>query len=315
MRIMITGGAGFQGSHLAEYWLQAGHDVTLLNTYSREAEQNSATVAKQSSVVWGSVTDREIVEKTARGHDVLVHLAARINVDESIDDPMIFLTVNVLGTMNVLEAARKFGTRVIYASSCEVYGFAEGAGVTEQAELRPHSPYAASKAGADRLCFAYHKTYGLDVTILRACNIYGERQKSGRGGAVIPIFASQALAGKPLTVFGAGRQRREYMHVSDLVAAYDLVFRRSDLAGVALNVGTAERPSIKQIAEFISAKTNVPIEYGPPRSGDVLGFMLDSSRARKLGFDPQVKFWDGLSRYLECGEISADASHHNLDVA
>ena len=114
---MITGGAGFQGSHLVEYWLQAGHNVTVLNTYSREAEHNSATVAKRSSVVWGSVTDREIVEKTARGHDVLVHLAARINVDESIDDPMIFLTVNVLGTLNVLEATRKFSARVIYASS------------------------------------------------------------------------------------------------------------------------------------------------------------------------------------------------------
>ena len=299
MRILLTGGAGFQGSYLAERWLSAGHDITILNTYSDGALQNISSFSSEISVVWGSVTDSEVVDKTVRGHDVVVHMAAHINVDESIVAPRGFLDVNVGGTLNVLEAVRQAEARMIFASSCEVYGHAEKSSVTEHAELRPHSPYAASKAAADRMCFAYHMSYGLNITIVRPCNVYGPRQKSGRGGAVIPIFASLATRGKPLTVFGSGVQRREYIHVKDLTSAYDLILQRSDLTGVTLNVGTAETPSVKEIADFISAKKGVPIKHEPPRPGEVPGFALDSSRIKALGFDPQVKFWDGLSSYLE----------------
>lgn len=305
MRILITGGAGFQGSHLAERWVQAGHTITLLNTYSEEAERNVAHIAADVSIVWGSVTDREIVEKTVRGHDLVVHMAARINVDESIASPRSFVEVNIDGTMNVLEAVRGAGARLIYASSCEVYGNTEELPVTEHADLSPHSPYAASKAAADRMCFAYYKSYGLDVTIVRPCNIYGERQKSGKGGAVIPIFASLAASDRPLTVFGDGSQRREYMHVDDLVSAYDMIARRRDLAGVTLNVGTRETPSIREIAEFIGDKTGASIVYEPPRPGEVRGFSLDSSRLSSLGFSPEIGFWDGLARYIEWSHRSA----------
>ena len=309
MRIMITGGAGFQGSHLAEKWLRAGHVVTVLNTYSSEAEQNLATLRGEISLVWGSVTDREIVEKTVRGHDVVVHLAAGINVDQSIANPHSFVDVNVVGTMNVLEAVRHAGARMIFASSCEVYGNTDDAPVNERAELRPHSPYAASKAGADRMCFAYHQSYGMEMTILRPSNVYGERQKTGKGGAVIPIFASLAAQGKPLRVFGSGAQRREYIHVSDLANAYDLVLGRSDLSGVTLNVGTGETPSVKEIAEYISGKTGVSIVNEPPRPGEVSRFTLDSSAIRDLGFSPQVKFWDGLDRYLSAAKGQAPPHH------
>jgi len=245
------------------------------------------------------VTDREIVEKTVRGHEVVVHLAARINVDDSIASPESYLDVNMRGTLNVLEAVRQIEARLIYASSCEVYGYAEGPPVMEEAEMRPHSPYAASKAAADRMCFAYHKSYNLNVTIVRPCNIYGDRQRRGRGGAVIPIFASLAANGQPLRVFGSGAQTREYMHVSDLVDAYELILRRSDLSGITLNAGTGETPSIREIAEFISRRLGVSIVNDPPRPGEVQGFALDSSRIKGLGFTPRVKFWDGLASYLE----------------
>ena len=299
MRVLITGGAGFQGSHLTERLLRAGHEVTVLSTLSPEAERNMARCMNDISIVWGSVTDAEIVDKTVRDQDAVVHMAARVNVDESIDSPVVFLTVNVLGTYNVLEAVRKVGTRLILASTCEVYGSSSPSPLTERSDLRPHSPYAASKAGADRLCYAYHKTYGMDITIVRPCNIYGERQKSGRGGAVVSIFASLAAQGKPLTVFGTGEQRREYMHVSDVVSAYELMLDRGDLKGEVVNVGSGEAVSIKEIAEFISAKTGVDVQYRPARPGEVPGFELDSSLARQLGFAPTVKFWDGLADYLE----------------
>ena len=299
MRILVTGGAGFQGSHLVEKWTGDGHEVTVLNTYSEEADRNLASIAKDVSLVWGSVTDREVVDKSVRGHDVVVHLAARINVDESVASPMSYVDVNMIGTSNVLEAVRLTGARMIFASTCEVYGNAEETSVSEDASLRPHSPYAASKAGADRMCFAYHMSYGLDVTILRPCNVYGERQKSGKGGAVIPIFASQAADGKPLTVFGSGTQRREFMHVRDLVTAYDLVLQQSQLAGIALNVGTGDTPSIREIANVIASKMGVSIVNKPARPGEVRGFALDSAKIRGLGFAPQVGIWDGLASLLE----------------
>ena len=299
MRILVTGGAGFQGSHMVEHLVATGHDVTMLNTPSRRASHNIDSFAGRVSIVWGSVTDAEIVEKTVRDQDVVVHLAARVSVDESIDSPMSFLSVNMLGTYNVLEAIRKHGARLILSSTCEVYGSAQPSPLNEHAELRPHSPYAASKAAADRLCFAYHKTYDLDVTIVRPCNVYGERQKSGSGGAVIPIFASRATRGLPLSVFGSGEQRREYIHVSDLVSGYDLIIRHSDLKGATVNLGTGETVSVREIAELISERADVPIHYQPARPAEVPGFELNSGFARSLGFRPVVRFWDGLVRYLD----------------
>ncbi len=298
MKIVVIGGGGFQGSHMVEHWLETGHDVTVLNTWSQETAENTRSFADDVRMVWGSVTDREIVEKTVRGHDVIVHLAARINVDESIDAPNAVVMVNVLGTQNVLDAAVRHGARVIHASTCEVYGSARPLPVTEESGLRPHSPYAASKAAADRLCFAYHKTFGLDVTIVRPCNIYGERQKERSGGAVIAIFTRNALQGRPLTIFGDGEQCREYMHVTDVVSAYDLVLNRSDLAGETLNCGTGEMMSVNEIAQAISGRLGATIEHLPARAGEIDTFYLDSTRIYRLGFHPAVKFQDGLDGYI-----------------
>jgi dTDP-glucose 4,6-dehydratase len=299
MRILITGGAGFQGSHITKMLLQAGHDVTVLNTPSAEAERNMVSFARDVVIVWGSVTDEEVVSKSVRGVDIVLHLAARINVDESIGTPRSFIDVNVLGTYHVLEAVRRDGKRLIYSSTCEVYGYSGDVLLTENSELKPYSPYGASKAGADRLCYAYYQTYGVNVTVLRPCNIYGEGQKTGKGGALIPIFANRAHRGLPLTVFGDGLQRREYLHVTDLVEAYKLVINSQDLDGNAINIGSQETSSVKEIAEFINSRTGAPIEYLPARPGEVPGFQLDSTFARSIGFTPRIKFWDGLERYLD----------------
>lgn len=300
MKILVTGGAGFQGSHLVDQWIEDGHQVTVLNTYSDAGRANLArAVERGCTVVWGSVTDPEIVGKTVRGQDVVVHLAARVNVDESLRDPRAFAHVNIEGTLNVLEAVRTNGNRMIYASTCEVYGASTQAVTNEEAEMRPASPYGASKAAADRLCSAYHTSFATDVTILRPCNVYGERQKAGAAkGAVIPIFAELAAAGKPLTVYGEGKQQREYIHVEDLVRAYDLVLRREDLAGRVFNVSAGESVSVLSIAHCVSERFQVPIVHQPARSGEVVGFHLDSSQIMNLGFRPQISFWTGLEAYL-----------------
>lgn len=299
MRILITGGAGFQGSHLAEGCLRQGHEVSILNTFSQRSLDNVSKLLKDANIVWGSITDPEIVEKTVRQQDVVIHMAARINVDESIQNPLSFLAANVTGTCNMLEAVRKFGSRMIHASSTEVYGSAGGGAIKETSEMRPYSPYAASKSAADRFCFSYVKTYDIDVTIVRPCNLFGPRQKSGAGGAVIPIFVDRASSGQPLTVFGSGEQRREYMHVDDLVDAYLFVLGRDDLKGEALNFGTGETPSIKEIAHFVAGKFDSKVEHGPGRLGEIDVMKLDSSKAKGLGFMPKVHFWDGLDRYIQ----------------
>lgn len=301
MKILITGGAGFQGSHLTEHFLKQGHEVTLFNTFSENTERNISSVKNDVRVIWGSITDRESVFKALRNVEVVFHLAARVNVDESIDHPWDVVDVNMRGTCNVLDAVRHHDIRMIHASTCEVYGapYKGESLINEQHEMRPYSPYAASKAGADRLCFSYYKTFGTRVTIVRPFNIYGERQKDGKGGAVIAIFAKRAMEGQPLMVTGDGLQTRDYMHVSDLVNAYDLVFKNENLIGQAINFGSGIETSIKAIAEHIAMRTGVPVEYVGERRGEVDRFLADTTEAKKMGFHATVDIWEGIDRYLK----------------
>ncbi len=302
MNILITGGAGFQGSHLAELMLAKGHSVTLLNTFSEEKQRNITSFRDKVNVVFGSITDPVLVEKTVRGHDVVFHLAANVNVDHSLKDPKSFLEVNVMGTFNILEQVRALGIRMIYASTCEVYGdghdLGEGKLLNETAELKPKSPYAASKAAADRLCYAYHTSFGVNVTIVRPFNIFGERQKSGTFGALIPILVRKAMIGEKLTVFGDGSATRDYLHVSDLVRAYELVMESTGLEGKTLNFASGKNTSVKEIADYIAQKFGGEVKHGPARPGEVSRFPADISLAQSFGFKPQVDIWEGIDRYI-----------------
>lgn len=302
MKIAITGGGGFQGSHLAESLLSSGHDVTVFNTYSDNARRNLAASLGQINLVWGSVTDPECVRKTLRGHDVVFHLAAHINVDESLKDPLGCYHANILGTHNVLEAARESGVRVILSSTCEVYGdghnIGNGESLAENAEMRPNSPYAASKAAADRIAYAYASSYGSDISIVRPFNVYGERQKSGVYGALIAIFVARALRGEALTIFGSGDATRDFSHVSDIVNGYRLVLG-TDFRGRAVNFASGVNTSVKEIAEYIARKLNVAITHKPPRPGEVMRFPANISLAQKMGYTTKVGIWDGIDRYIE----------------
>lgn len=303
MKVLITGGAGFQGSHLAERMLARGHEVTIVNTFSDEKKRNIAGFEDRVNVVFGSITDPVLIEKTVRGHDVVFHLAANVNVDHSLKDPKSFIDVNITGTFNILEEVRKNGARLIYASTCEVYGDGHDLGkdelLAENAELRPNSPYAASKAGADRLCHAYYKSFGTNVTIVRPFNIFGERQKSGTFGALIPILVRKAMIGEKLTVFGDGSATRDYLYVSDLVDAYELVMETKGLEGKAINFASGINTSVKDIAEYISKKFGAEIKHGPARPGEVSRFPADISFAKRFGFTPKVSIWDGIDRYID----------------
>jgi len=303
MKILITGGAGFQGSHLVEHLLKKGHEVSILNTYSDSAVINISKIKDKINIIWGSVTDPEIVEKSVRGHDVIFHLAAHINVDESIKRPLIFYHVNVLGTLNILEAVKENKNRLIYISTCEVYGdghdLKENELITETTELRPNSPYAASKAAADRMCYSFFKTYGLNITIVRPFNLFGERQKSGLFGALIPILVVRALRGEDLIIFGEGKVTRDYTYISDIIQAYDLVLNSKSLNGKVINFASGENTYIKDIVEYIAKKFNVKIVHGEPRPGEVKRFPVNNSFARSLGFVPHVDIWEGIEKYIK----------------
>jgi len=298
-KILITGGLGFQGSHLTEHLLNDGHEVTVLSTLSKASKKNYELLPKKPTVVWGSITDKEVVNKTVREQDVVFHLAAYINVDESIQYPELTIQTNVNGSVNVLNAARDNDTRFILVSSCEVYGTPEGNRlIDEETELRPYSPYASSKAAVDRICFSYFKTYGLKGTIIRPFNVFGERQKECKFGSVIPIFVREAMKGNNLKVHGTGEQTRDYMHVSDLIRAYDLILKSKNVNEEVYNFGTGVETSIKNIAEHIAERFNVKVDYVEGRHGQVMNFCADITKAKKLGFSPEVDIWTGINKYI-----------------
>jgi len=298
MKILITGGAGFQGRYLAEYLLAEGHEVAVLNTWSEKTEKNSLGLKDKVKFIWGDVAENEIVEKSVSGQDLVFHLAGRINIDESIKYPLKHITANIIGTYNVLEAVKKNNNRLIYTSSCEAYGGSDEL-INEKHELKPQSPYSATKAAADRLCYAYYKTYGIKAVIVRPFNVFGERQKETAGGAVIPIFVAKALRGEPLIIFGTGEQKRDYMHISDLINAYGLILKHPEISGEVINFGTGIATSIKCIAEYIAGKLGVVINYGDSRPGEVKGIICDYAKAKKLlNWEPKTTIWEGIDKYI-----------------
>jgi len=299
MKILITGGLGFQGSHLTKYLMNKGHDVTILNTFSELSKRNYDLLPKKPTVVWGSITDIELVNKTVREHDVVFHLAAHINVDESIMSPEITIKTNINGTINILNAVTENKSRLIYISSCEVYGTPDKRLIDETIEFKPCSPYAASKAATDRICYCYFKTYGTRVTIVRPFNIFGERQKEGKYGSVIPIFVKRAMEGKNLEIHGTGEQTRDYMHIDDLIDAYALILKCTETDGKVYNFGTGVETSIKDIAEYIAKQFNVGVDYVKCRPGQVMNFCADITKAKKLGFSPKVGIWKGINKYIK----------------
>jgi nucleoside-diphosphate-sugar epimerase len=353
-KVFVTGGLGFQGFALAQALLARGDAVTILSTPSlRNRERfhrlhewmaQAQIPPPRLHVVMGSVADAEILEKSIPGHEAIVHMAAWTSVDASLDRPWPSFEINAHGTLAVLDSCRRFGdpgVKLLIASSCEVYGPTqtrnflnvskaapdddwpdakfEMIGYAPQNEswpLMPRSPYAASKIAADRYAHAYAVTYGLDVTILRPCNIYGPGQRAGAMGAVIPIFTQRALTGQPLVVTGGGQQFREFLYIDDLVRAYLAVLDATGEPGVpysepgtAYNVGSGETRTVLEIAQAILTRLAPTgrIDQSAARVADVSGFLLDSSRFRgAFGWTSKVAFTVGLSDYLDWAKLQHD---------
>ncbi|WP_269849860.1 dTDP-glucose 4,6-dehydratase [Methanosarcina horonobensis] len=254
MKILVTGGAGFIGSHLCEKYTKNGDTVLCLDNFINGSLTNIRHLLnyRNFKLINGDIQNYDLLEKIMRDVDVVFHLAAQIHVDRSIVEPKLTYDINVLGTQNILEAARIHDVnRVIHASTSEVYGSAKYSPMDEDHQLLAPHPYGASKIAADRMCYAYINTYGMDICIARPFNIYGPRQKDSGYGGAISIFTKRVLSGLPPIIYGDGNQTRDYTFVGDIVRAYDSILNHSNPIKEPVNFGTGAEFRIVDIANKI----------------------------------------------------------------
>ena len=304
MRALVTGGAGFVGSHLVDRLLAEGASVRVLDDFSTGRRANLEQAATAAEVIEGDVRDFEVVCRAARGCEVILHQAALPSVPRSIADPLASHEVNVSGTLNVLMAARDHDVRrVIYASSSSVYGFNPELPKAETATPLPMSPYAAAKLAGESYCASFGNVYGLETVALRYFNIFGPRQDpSSEYAAVIPRWAAGLSAGRGPTIFGDGEQSRDFTYIDNVVDANMAALVAPDAAGQVFNVACGRRTTLNELARELIARIGADAEpsYWPERAGDVRHSLADVSKAAAiLGYVPKVDLCEGLARTVE----------------
>jgi dTDP-glucose 4,6-dehydratase len=292
MRVLVTGGAGFIGSAFARRLVEQGDEVVVLDKLTYAG--NRANLADfEHEFQLGDIADADAVTTAVRGCDAIVNFAAETHVDRSILGPAEFIHTDVLGTQTLLEVVRANGLRFVQVSTDEVYGDIpmDASPCTEDAPLRPSSPYSASKTGGDLQVLAYVRTYGVDALITRAANTYGPRQYPEK---FLPLFITNALDGQPLPVYGDGRQRREWLHLADHCAAIDVVLRNGD-SGAVYNVGGQERENMEVVRRILDLTGASPdlVRMVADRPGHDRRYSVDSSRVRALGWAPAHSFDGG----------------------
>ena len=302
MNVLITGGAGFIGSHLAEHLLAAGNSVRVLDNLSTGKRENLPD-HPLLEFVQGDIRDKRLVSESAHGMDAIVHLAAVASVQASVDDPTGTHETNFDGTLYLLEAARKENIRrFLYASSAAVYGDNTRLPLVEEEILNPLSPYAADKLAGEYYLRFYHAKFGIETTAFRFFNIFGPRQDpSSPYSGVISIFIERVSRGEPVTIFGDGRQTRDFVYVGDLVKLLARTLAETQTAGQVINVGRGMQCSLLELLEALEKLTGKPVErrFAAARLGDIVYSCADTSRlVRLLGKVPQTDIATGLGEIL-----------------
>jgi len=303
-KALVTGGAGFIGSHLVDGLLSEGCQVTVLDNLSTGHIGNLEHIKDRITFYQGDIRDQEILFKAARDCDVIFHQAAEVSVPRTVDNPVDSAMVNEMGTLFVLESARKRNVRrVILASSCAVYGDDPVLPKHENMNPNPQSPYAVQKLSGEFYARLYHELYDLETVSLRYFNVYGPRQDpSSPYSGVISIFMNRACSKEPPVIYGDGNQYRDFVFVKDVVR-FNLMAASADKAsGKIFNVGTGRFIRINRLWEMIShlAGQNITPEYEPARPGDILESVADIDYAGKtLGFEPDCSFEKGLEETFE----------------
>jgi UDP-glucose 4-epimerase len=301
---LVTGGAGFIGSHLVDALLDHGVSVAVLDNLTSGREENLAPVRDRIDFRKGDIRDADALADACQGRDVVFHEAAVVSVPQTVEDPVGSALVNDIGTLQVLEAARKSGVRrVVLASSSAVYGDDPTLPKREDMAPLPKSPYAVQKLTGEFHAALYQELYGLETVCLRYFNVYGPRQDpSSPYSGVISIFMDKAFAGEAPKVHGDGEQSRDFVFVADVVRANLLAASVEAAAGGRFNVGVGDAVTINQLWGHVARMSGLDLspEYGPPRPGDIRHSRSAIERARGiLGFEPAAAFEDGLARTLE----------------
>jgi UDP-glucose 4-epimerase len=302
-RYLVTGGAGFIGSHIAQALLDRGESVRVFDDLSTGRQANLDALGGRAEAIRGDLRDLDAVRAAVGGVEVVFHQAALASVPRSIADPLTTLQVNVVGTQHVLLAARDAGVRrVVYASSSSVYGDTPTLPKREDMPPNPMSPYALHKISAELLCGITTRIYGLQTVALRYFNVFGPRQDpKSEYAAVIPRFLTALLAGRRPIVFGDGEQTRDFTYIGNVVQANLLAADAPGASGHAMNIGCGERISLNAVLRLAGELLDVPVDpqYQDPRPGDVHDSLADIGRARELlGYEPAVRFREGLAATL-----------------
>jgi UDP-glucose 4-epimerase len=309
--MLVTGGAGFIGSHIAERLLGQGHDVRVLDNFSTGRRENLGDFGDRIDLVEGDIRDLDDVRRATAGVDVVFHEAALASVPRSVDDPATSNDVNVRGTLNVLVGSRDAGVRrLVYASSSSIYGESPELPKREVMAPAPESPYAVAKLAGEYYCGVFSRLYGLDCVALRYFNVFGPRQDpASQYAAVVPIFVTALLKGGRPTVYGDGEQSRDFTYVENVVEANMLAADVDGCAGEVINAACGSTVTVNELYQRLSDLAGASVDpiYKDPRPGDVKHSFADISKARRLlGFCPSVGFEDGLVRTLEWFRASGD---------
>lgn len=304
MNILVTGGAGFIGSHIATALVNRGDKVRVLDNLCAGKRENLAHLESNIEFMEGDVADPQAVAAAVDGIELVFHQAALASVPRSVAAPLDTNAACVTGTVTLLDAARKSGVRrVVYAGSSSAYGNTPQPAKSEQDLPAPLSPYAAAKLAAEYYCQAFTETYGLETVTIRYFNVFGPRQDpTSEYSAVIPIFVSLMLQGKQPTIYGDGFQSRDFTYVEDIVRGNLLAAESPEAVGRSINVATGKQFTLLDLVAAINRVLGTTIEpvFAEPRLGDVRESLADISLAQQfLGYQPQISFDEGLERSID----------------
>jgi UDP-glucose 4-epimerase len=296
MRIVVTGGAGFIGSHLVERLVWRGHDLAVLDNLCTGKEENLKKVGNEIDFIEGDIGDDVLVKRLLREADAVAHLAALTSVSESMEEPYLYHEINTSGTLRLLQLSVESGVKnFLFVSSCAVYGDPARIPIKETDPISPLSVYAATKASAEAYCQAYNNM-GIKTCALRLFNVYGPRQGFSQYSGVITQFTERIRKGEPPIIFGDGKQTRDFAYVGDVATLMATAVEKFS-EGV-FNVGTGESSTINKLAETLArtmGKPDLQPVYEEPRPGEIRYSRADISRARKVfGFRPEVSLEEGL---------------------
>ncbi len=313
MKVLVTGGAGFIGSHIVEKLIDKKLEVVVVDNLSTGLRDNVHHKAKFIELDIRSKDLQDLMEKER--FDYVIHQAAQTMVPKSVDDPHFDCDVNILGSVNVLEGCRKTNVkRIIFASTAAVYGDVQNIPVKEDAFTAPTSFYGLSKLSVENYLKLYHKLYGLEYIVLRYANVYGERQGDAGEGGVVSIFTRKIVYSEPITVFGDGGQTRDFIYVGDIASAnYQALVTKE--ANCVYNISTQTETSVNTLIELMSKVSGLKLDKvcAPPREGDIYRSSLSNTAVcQRMGWQPKTPLLEGLARTYESLKANINKQHKHI---